>query len=491
MPTRRTRPRRATRARVAAACAAAAVASVGTAPVATADELDEGQWWRSAMGVQELHASGSGKGITVAVIDGPIDSGVPELKGRVASSWTECLDPDGGTERPTVSGPAADHATKMASLIVGSGKGTASGGRGVAGIAPGATLRHYAVTFPAPSQPDALRCGLRDPSVNVVGEATARAISRAVKDGADVISISLRTDYSSAYAAALLEAYRAGAIVVAATDNETRKVFWPAIGNGVVTVTHVDSAANLDTSAVRGSSLVDFAAPGSKVAGGAWTPDGWRSDVVQDGASQATAIAAGGLAAMWSAHPTATGNQVLNAAKDAIGIRAKDGKFFTWFRRVGANLPKATGKTESYGFGIFAPADAVKLDLEAQPTTNPMVADRPQAEPAAAEIAAVTPAAATASTTPTGTASPTASPPGATEAANEQTWSDTSEGGSSVWPWLGSGLALLLAALAIVMARRRSARSPGGPPNPQTTDTHDPTTAADGAAATTKEPSHG
>lgn len=491
MTARRARPSRPT-GTFATTCAAVAAAVV-VAPVAAADGLDDGQWWRAAMGVEELNASGSGKGITVAVIDGPIDPSVPELRGRVASSWTECLDPDGGTEQATVSGPAADHATKMASLVVGSGRGTASGGRGVAGIAPEATLRHYAVTFPSPSDPDKLVCGLRDPSINVVGEATARAISRAVRDGADVISISLRTDYHSAYAGALLDAYRAGAIVVAATDNETRNVYWPALGNGVVTVTHVDSAGNLDTSAVRGSSLVDFAAPGSKVAGGAWTPSGWRSDVVQDGASQATAIAAGGLAAMWSAHPSATGNQVLQAAKDAIGMRAKDGKFFTWFRRVGANLPEATGKTESYGYGIFAPADAVKLDLEGLPTTNPMVADRAVAEPTAAEIAAVTPAAAPPATpAATGTASPSSASSGATAASAETAEREAQEESSSPWPWVGLGaLALVLALLGLVMARRRSGRSPAAPAGTQTADTHDPKAAADGAAATTKEHSHG
>lgn len=459
------------------------------APSAAGDALDEGQWWRAAMGVDELHRSGSGKGITVAVIDGPIDDGVPELKGRVTSSWTECLDPDGGTEDSTVAGPAADHATKMASLIVGSGKGTAAGGRGVAGIAPEATLRHYAVTFASTTDPDDLQCGLRDASVNAVGEATARAISRAVRDGARVISISLRTEYSSAFAPALLDAYRAGAIVVAATDNETQKVFWPALGNGVVTVTHVDSAGNLDSSAVRGSSLVDFAAPGSKVAGGAWTPSGWRSDIIQDGASQATAITAGGLAAMWSAHPGASGNQVLQAARAAIGLRAKNGAFFTWFRRVGTDLPKATGKTESYGFGIFAPADAVMLDVESLPTTNPMVDDRSTSEPSAAEIVAAT------SPNPATSPSPTAdSPSSATPAPNlaaDQDTQDTQRNSLTAWLWILLGLGLVGAALAFAMRRLWSRRARRGEPDPQTSDAHQTKEAADGAATTTKEHSHG
>ena len=87
---------------VAAAVLGAAVAATlfVAAPLASADALDDGQWWRTAMGVDELNRSGAGKGVTVALIDGPIDSSVPELKGRVASSTTECLAPGGGPRSP-------------------------------------------------------------------------------------------------------------------------------------------------------------------------------------------------------------------------------------------------------------------------------------------------------------------------------------------------------------------------------------------------------
>jgi len=505
----RSRPVRLRRALTAAtASAVAAVALVGV-PAASADPLDDGQWWRSAMGVDELNAAGKGAGITVALIDGPIDSSVPELEGRVASSTTACLAPDGRVRRSTEKGVLADHATSMASLIVGSGRGTASGGRGVTGIAPEATLRHYAVTFGDPRDPEKLSCGLEDPSVNVVGDATARAIRQAVKDGAKVLSLSLSTDYSGEYVPALLEAYRAGAIVVASTNNDTRRVRWPGLGNGVVTVTHVDSKGNLDPTAARRNSLVDFAAPGSDIATGAWTPSGWRSDVVSDGSSQATAITAGGLAAVWSAHPEATGNQVLQAARRAVGLRAERGTYLTWFRRVGQNLPESTGKTESYGFGIIAPADAVKLDVEGLPATNPMVADEGVVQPTAEEIAAVTPeagASPSASTSP----SPGSAPTGDAEAAGSSPAADEADdtGGGTGLPWLlVAGVVLAaLAALALALRRRGSQAAPSvsagtrdtgthGIPDVNDThgthDTHHTTAATDGVAATTKEHSNG
>lgn len=509
MPSRLPHLRRA----LAVAAVSAVASSAFAATPASADPLDDGQWWRSAMGVDELNRVGTGAGITVALIDGPIDSSVPELTGRVASSTTACLAPGGGVRRSTEKGVLADHATSMASLIVGSGRGTASGGRGITGIAPEATLRHYAVTFGDPKDPEKLTCGLEDPSVNVVGEATAKAIRQAVGDGAKVISISLSTDYSDEYVLALLEAYKAGAIVVGSTNNDTRRVRWPAIGNGVVTVTHVDKQGNLDPTAARRNSLVDFAAPGSDIAAGAWTPSGWRSDVLSDGSSQATAITAGGLAALWSAHPGATGNQVLQAARQAVGLRAEGGKYLTWFRRVGDNLPEATGKTESYGFGIVAPADAVTLDVDGLPTTNPMVADKGVVEPTAEEIAAVTPAAAAASptvstsTSPSGSASTGADAAGPTTDATDA-GDDSGAGSGLLWLVVAIAVLAVLAGLGLVLRRRDGGASPSrGADDPHlvhdTTDTqnaqdtydaqdtHDRTAATDGVAAMTKEHSNG
>ncbi|WP_404381778.1 S8/S53 family peptidase [Knoellia locipacati] len=494
----------------AAAGAVVAVPLVGV-PAATADPLDDGQWWRTAMGVDELNRAGAGQGVTVAVIDGPIDPSVPELDGRVASSSTECLTKTGGRQSSTAKGAAADHATSMASLIVGSGKGTAAGGRGMAGIAPRATLRHYAVLYAGTTDGDRDGCRLDDTGLDQSGEATARAIRQAVKDGAKVLSISLSVDYDAELVAALLDAYRAGAIVVGSTNNDARNVFWPGIGNGVVTVTHVDSEGNLDSSALRKSPLLDFAAPGSKVVSGASGSSGWRSDVLGDGASQATAITSGGLAAIWSAHPDATGNQVLQAARQAVGMRAKDGKYFTWFRRVGSNLPAATGKTESYGFGIFAPADAVKLDVATLPDTNPMVVDKGVVQPTAEEIAAATAGSADASPSTSSSGSPAPSE-SATSGATGSPTADTGEddatsGEGSTLPWLVGGLAVVAVLAALFLVLRRRGGGPDGSaratpsPDPrdthdthdthETQDTHDTTAATDGVAATTKEHSHG
>ncbi|MDT0215630.1 S8 family serine peptidase [Rothia sp. ARF10] len=496
---------------MATASAVAMVALVGV-PSATADTLDDGQWWRTAMGVDELNRTGAGQGVTVAVIDGPIDSSVPELRGRVAASSTECLSRTGGRQSSTAKGRAADHATSMASLIVGSGKGTAAGGRGIAGIAPKATVRHYAVLYADTTDGGRDGCRLDVSGLDQSGRATAQAIRQAVKDGARVLSISLSVDYDAELVGALLDAYKAGAIVVGSTNNDTTNVFWPGIGNGVVTVTHVDSNGNLDSSALRKSPLLDFAAPGSKVASGGSGSSGWRSDVIGDGASQATAITAGGLAAIWSAHPAATGNQVLQAARQAVGMRARDGRYFTWFRRVGSDLPVSTGKTESYGFGIFAPADAVKLDVDSLPDTNPMVVDKGVVEPTAEEIAAATSASApsaSASTSGSTSSSPSASATTTDEAAGSSAGDDGERDDAGAGPgllWLAVGVVVLLGLAALAFALRRgspgsSAATAGGEPldadrahgihGTDTNDTNDTTAATDGVAVPTKEHSNG
>lgn len=199
----------------------AAAAPVATPPQAAAPTA--GEWWWTAMGVDELHAQGRGKGVEVAVIDGPIDPDVPDLAGKVASSTTECLDPAAvSTPRPRsprVAGPDAEHATSMAGLIAGTGKGNGPGGRGLRGIAPEATIRHYAVLFADAKAEDGYACGIDFPDGDDVDRAVGRAITAAAKDGADVINVSLVTGYSQEIEDGLLAAYRAGAVVVAGTGN--------------------------------------------------------------------------------------------------------------------------------------------------------------------------------------------------------------------------------------------------------------------------------
>lgn len=446
--------------------AALVTGSLVGAPSALADDLGDGAWWRTFMGITELAAKGgTGQGIKVAIIDTPINAKVPELSGKIAKTSTECVAQRGTKRSSTATGAEAEHATQVASLIAGSGKGTV-GGKGVLGIAPEATLLHYAVLYPDPSGSEKVFCGLDNPNTNDTPEAVVAAIRQALADGAKIINLSITTEFTSSYGDALLEAYRAGAIVVGATRNEEKDVRWPAIGNGVVTVTHVDRQGKFDETSTRHDALVDFTAPGVDVGTGRIVNGQWHSEGQADGSSYATALTSGGLAALWSAHPQASANQILQAAKTYVGMTVKDGKAYTSFRRVGANLPKATGKTQSYGWGIFDPADAVAVDPATLPDENPMVEDSPSALPKSADIRALeagtaNPGPAASGAAPSATTSAPASSPTATSA---NTPSQTAEQGSNL-PWLLAGLgALVVLGLigAFVAARKGRINNPPG-----------------------------
>ncbi|WP_377643582.1 S8 family serine peptidase [Oryzobacter terrae] len=448
---------------------ARALPAPATAPAAAtalaADGFGPGGWWWDAMGVDELQRKGTGKGITVAVVDTPIDPDVPEIAGKVARSSSPCLADGGGTMSPRSSGREAEHGTTMAAIIAGTGRGSGPGGTGIRGIAPDATLLHYAVSYPNPDREGDLACGISGPGYDELAKGVVASIRSAVADGADIINLSLVSDYDAAYGPALLEAYRAGAIVVAGTDNAGRGVMWPALGNGVVVVNPVDQKGRVYSQSVKDDAGIGFTAPG-KAVNALGVEDGrWRSDVLADGSSNATALVSGGLAAMWSAHPDATANQVLQAARASVGLRRSAAGVETWFRREGSDLPRVTEPNRAYGWGIFAPADAVATDPATLPDTNPMARDIAGLEPAYADVTAAT-AATSAPASPSGAASP--SPSGRPSASAAATPAPTAGVASS--PPVFLALAALTAAAAaagaaLALRERRRRAALGGDPD--------------------------
>ncbi|MBM6399049.1 S8 family peptidase [Phycicoccus sonneratiae] len=453
-----------------------AASAAGTSAVAAPAEVkpSAGEWWWSAMGVDDLHAKGTGKGITVAVVDGPIDPTVPELRGKVVSSTSLCNDPASPRKiRPrsaTAKNHAGEHATSMAALIAGTGRGTGPGGRGIRGIAPDATIRHYAAMYDATKadDPDGKECGI-DLSSNGNEQkiAIGQAIGQAAEDGADVISISLVSSYSQAMVDGLLTAYREGAIVVAGTPNEDVVPQWPGLGNGVLLVNPLGKDGKVTDFAVRDKGFVQLAAPGEDIMAGRYDESGWHSDRIVSGSSIATALVSGGIAAVWSAHPDATAGQVLQAVQQNTGLRAKGSGFETWFRRVGTDLPRVTAPNRTYGWGIFDPADAAAADPTGLPDANPFVTDEVASTPTAAEITAASGTAASAS--PSASPSPSASSTAPSAAAPAE---QSGESGGSVLPVLGGvAVVLLLLAGAAVVVLRRRAGSAAAAPGTTPTDT--------------------
>ncbi|MBO1752403.1 S8 family serine peptidase [Actinotalea sp. BY-33] len=348
----------------------AAVAVAAPRPAAppvsqAADPAADGLWYVDAAGLDEAHATATGQGITVAVIDSPINPDVPELVGvdLTVHEPSFCADP----ASPTGYAPAvgtdegARHGTSMASLVAGTGTG-ADGQPGVRGVAPGATVLYYARGL-----------GREDEDCTAEGSSSmAAAISQALDDGAQVISLSGGGTTTTAVFDQVARAQREGAIVVVSRPN-TAVVPFNALAdaNGAVTVESAGADGRLPPEAGT-SPRKAVVAPGEEVR--TLFPgedESWNRYGTTRGTSNATAYTAGALALVWSAHPEATANQIIQ----------------TLLRHTFQNDGELTRQNDSIGYGSISVLNMLDADPTAYPDTNPLVSDDPGAQPSAAEIA--------------------------------------------------------------------------------------------------------
>jgi subtilisin family serine protease len=292
---------------VALACAAAA--GLATAAPAYADDVRDRSWHLRALRIDEVHAVTRGAGITVAVIDTGVDPNHQDLVGNVLPGF-DVTDPANASQGHADSD---GHGTSMASLIAGHGHGP-NGQDGVLGIAPEAKILPFDVTDP--------RTG------TVVRGAISRAIRMAVDAGADVICVALAGPSEGGERSALQYAADHGVVVVAGVGNEPSVfVEHPAAVPLALATTAYDQAGEPVTT-VRGTRQVpiDIAAPGADIVGAV---PGNRY-VVGRGTSAATAIVAGILALVLSAHPGLSRNEQVERivyTADDIGEEGRDSVF--------------------------------------------------------------------------------------------------------------------------------------------------------------------
>lgn len=295
-----------------AALAVAACAVLGSALAAPAAAAPAGDWWYTALKVEQNHAVATGEGVTIALIDGQLHPAAPELQGQdVQPVRSYCT----GVDNVTAS-DGADHATAMAALMVGSGRDG-----GIRGVAPGATVRVYTAVDGADTEKST--CATTDDGLDETrradGEVVALAVRDALRDGVDIINLSLRT-HGLDLERAIYEALEQGVPVIAAVNRireddvqfpgHIPSVGLPAAYAGVVAVTAADSSGDVWSQANGHGVFV--AAPGVDVRSGAVDSGGrWSSSVVESGTSQATAIVSGMLAVVKSKYPRATGAQLV------------------------------------------------------------------------------------------------------------------------------------------------------------------------------------
>lgn len=340
-----------------AGLAALLVATGSGAAQAAAATSDDGLWYYSQSGMEQLHQTTTGEGVTIAVLDTAINPDSPELAGADVQVHepSYCATESGEPALPASGdGPTTQHGTSMTSLLVGSGE-RPDGKPGQRGVAPGATVRFYSI---APGGEDTL-CGVPD-----TGADPEQAFRDAVADGADIINISMFTSIPPEdYAAAV----RAGVVVVAAAGNSGGDLIaTPADVNGVVAVGTVTPEVTLDPTSPAGPEL-GVVAPGSDFLC-------YEADLVTvgrcTGSSNAAAYTSGVLALAMSAFPEATTDQILQAL-----VRTTDGQ--------AVHEPQ---RDDAWGYGVVNARLLLETDPTTMPDVSPFVRDGADEDPTAAEL---------------------------------------------------------------------------------------------------------
>ncbi|MFJ6485329.1 type VII secretion-associated serine protease mycosin [Streptomyces sp. NPDC091682] len=320
------------------------LAGVAATP-AHAATIRSQQWHLDVMKVDDIWKVSTGKGVTVAVIDGGVKD-VPELEGQVVpgKNFATSLP---GDERTS----AGSHGTAMAAIIAGTGKHPT--GDGAYGLAPAAKILPIRVSDIE---------GLTTPP-------WVEAIRYAADSDAKIINISLgiasKPEDDLARAEAVKYALSKGKLVFAAVGNSgdaDNEVKYPGATPGVVGVGAVDAKGKATAESQHGPQ-VDMVAPGVDIVSAC----GGKTGVCkQHGTSDATALASASAALIWSAHPEWTNNQVLRvllntAGKPTDGVERNDYVGYGVVRpRVALQTPGDPGPADVYPLPDLAAADAAK-----------------------------------------------------------------------------------------------------------------------------------
>ncbi|MEA2348641.1 MAG: thermitase [Thermoleophilaceae bacterium] len=299
-------------------------------------DVDAPEGWALA----KLGRFPSSGGARVAVVDTGVDDQHPDLAGRIAGC-AESGSPLLGLGRRFTEGSCFDtngHGTHTAGIL---GAAT-DNSEGIAGVAFNSPLLICRALGEGglPVVDDILGT----PGDGDVADVAA-CIEWAADHGADVISMSFESGYSSTVQNALSHAWHGGkgAVLVAAAGNEgilaTRH---PAGAKQVISV----AATNASDGRASFSNMnddVELAAPGDQILslqlGGGY--------VRYSGTSQATPVVAGAAALVSDMHPSWTAKRIrkqLDQTADDLGRKGRDSKF--GFGRL--NLCNALGGSCSY-----------------------------------------------------------------------------------------------------------------------------------------------
>ena len=285
----------------------------------------------------------TGKGVTIALFDGPVDTSAPELAGANIVDKSRCTvndNPDG-----------VRHATDMATLLVSP----------YTGVAPDATLYTYQISS-EDTQPGGTCVRGADTTDSI-----DKLINQAVDDGAQIISISLsNSEHGSEIKWAIANAISKGVIIVSSSGNGATDENRSHLGrwSGVVGVTAINTDGTFASYSSWGDGVVTAAVGGPVNTLDANT----NQPVTVDGTSYSTPLVAGMLALARQKWPDATTNQILQSL-------------------VHSGLNPNHDWNEKTGYGAAALGSLVNDDPSQYPDENPILNKPGGSEPTADEVA--------------------------------------------------------------------------------------------------------
>ena len=329
----------------ASACALGLVA-VPVAPAHAADTITAAdQPYFAYYHLDQARAKGyTGQGVTIAMIDGPVETSAPELAGASIVDNSPC-----SIEKAP---EATAHGTSTAALLVARDYG----------VAPDATLHAY--------RTDAGDATLGSDCIGNDGTNLAgypSLINHAINDGAQIITLSLSSsDHSDALRWAIARAMSQGVLITASAGNEAKDSNESHFGwwSGVVGV------AAVDTNGARASYSSWGQGVTTAAVGGPITIRQYPANtLVQSvGTSSSAPIVAGFLALARQKWPDATSNQLLQLL-------------------VHTTVNPDGGWQQYTGYGVASPATMMNTDPSQYPDVNPLADKGGGSSPTPEEIA--------------------------------------------------------------------------------------------------------
>lgn len=283
------------RAALASGCTLVLTGGVVAAPPAHAEDREitaADQPYYSYYHLDTARAKGyTGAGVTIAIIDGPVDTSVPELVGANITDKSPCTihaTPD-----------LTSHGTTIASMLVSNSYG----------LVPDATLLSYSVLDPTSHAETDCTAPSGFPTNHRLSDLSS-LINHAINDGATIINLSSSTSSRSEDLKwAIARSMSQGVLITASAGNESRDEnedhlsWW----SGVIGVSAIDTDGKFASYSSWGQGVTTAA-----IGGPIEFHDLATGTVRQNrGTSFSAPIVAGALAQARAKWPNATSNQLL------------------------------------------------------------------------------------------------------------------------------------------------------------------------------------